>query len=57
MAQQQEQQHSDPMVAAIERVLKIERDGAEKLEQSQKHARQLLSEARGHAAAIRMLVI
>jgi vacuolar-type H+-ATPase subunit H len=52
MARQLEEQHSDPAVAAIERVLKVERDGAEKLQRGQKHAKQLVSEARDHAAAI-----
>jgi len=52
MARQREQQQSDPVVAAIERVLKIERDGTQQLQDGQQHARNLLSEARAEAAAI-----
>lgn len=52
MARQRQQQQSDPVVAAIERVLKTERDGTDELQQCQEQARQLLSEARAQAAAI-----
>jgi len=52
MARQSERQHNDPVVAAIERVLKVERDGAGELQQSQEQAGQLLSQARAQAAAI-----
>lgn len=52
MAQQQERQHSDPVVDAIERVLKIERDGVQQLQHSQEQARDLLSQARAQAATI-----
>ncbi len=52
MGGQQGQQQSDPAVAAIERVLRVERDGAQQLQHSQEHARNLLSEARAEAAAI-----
>ncbi len=52
MARQGDQQQSDPVVAAIGRVLKTERDGAVELQQSQEQARQLLSQARAQAAAI-----
>ncbi len=52
MARQREQQQSDPVVAAIERVLKTERDGAVELQKSQEQARQLLSQARAQAAVI-----
>ena len=48
----QTQQHSDPVVAAIERVLKTERDGVEALRRSEEHARDLLAQARAQAAAI-----
>jgi vacuolar-type H+-ATPase subunit H len=52
MARQRDQERSDPVVAAIERVLEVERDGALKLQRSQEEARNLLSEARAEAAAI-----
>ena len=52
MPGQRDQQRSDPVVAAIERVLKVERGGAQQLQQSQEQARQLLSEARTQAAGI-----
>ena len=52
MERQQEKQQSDAMIAAIERVLKIERDGVEQLQLSQERARQLLSQARDQAIAI-----
>jgi len=52
MGGQQGQQQSDPVVAAIERVLRVERDGTQQLQDGQQHARTLLSEARADAAAI-----
>jgi vacuolar-type H+-ATPase subunit H len=52
MPRQQEQQHCDPVVAAIERVLKTERDGVETLRQSHETAGQLLAQARAQATAI-----
>ena len=52
MPRQHEQQHSDPVVAAIERVLKTERDGVETLRQSHEAAGRLLAQARAQAAAI-----
>ncbi len=52
MAGQQGQQQSDPVVAAIERVLKVERDGVRQLRHSQEHAQHLLAQARAQAAAI-----
>lgn len=48
----QQEQHSDPVVAAIERVLKTERDGVEILRQSHEAAGQLLAQARAQAAGI-----
>ena len=38
MAGQQDQQQGDPVTAAIERVLKIERDGVQQLQHSQEQA-------------------
>ena len=52
MAGQAEQQHSDPVVAAIERVLKTERDGVEALRRSEEQARNLLAQAHAQAAAL-----
>ncbi len=52
MVRQQEQQFSDPVVDAIERVLKTERDGVEVLRQSQGEASRLLTQARAQATAI-----
>jgi vacuolar-type H+-ATPase subunit H len=52
MTGQQGQQESDPAVAAIERVLKVERDGVQQLQISQEHAQHLLTQARAGAAAI-----
>jgi vacuolar-type H+-ATPase subunit H len=52
MARQREQQQSDPVVAAIERVLKAERDGVQQLSSSREEAQRLLNEARASAAAI-----
>ena len=48
----QTDEHSDPVVAAIERVLKIERDGVEMLRQSRADAERLLTETRAQAAAL-----
>ena len=44
--------HSDETVAAIERVLKAEREGVEALRQAQERAQTLLAEARAQAASI-----
>ncbi len=52
MAGQQGQQQNDPAAAAIEHVLKVERDGVQQLQRSQEHAQQLLAQARAEAAAI-----
>ncbi len=52
MARQTDEQHNDPVVAAIERVLKTERDGVETLRRSEEEARDLLAQARAQAAAI-----
>ncbi len=52
MAQQSDRQHSDPVVAAIERVLKVERDGVAALRQSESEAQLLLAETRAQATAI-----
>ncbi len=42
----QTDEHSDPVVAAIERVLKIEREGVQMLRKSAADAERLLSETR-----------
>ena len=52
MVRQTDEQHSDPVVAAIERVLRTERDGVEALRRSEEEARDLLAQARAQAAAI-----
>jgi hypothetical protein len=52
MAAQPDEHHSDPVVAAIERVLKIERDGVETLRRSEEDARQSLTQARAQAVAV-----
>ncbi len=52
MERRQEQGQNDPVVTAIERVLKVERDGTEQLQRSHEHAQQLLSGAREQATAI-----
>ncbi len=52
MARQGEQHQSDPVVAAIERVLKAERDGVEQLRVSRQDGQRLLAEARSTAAVI-----
>ena len=52
MARQSDEQPGDPVVAAIERVLKVERDGVKTLRESEDAARQLLAEARAQAANI-----
>lgn len=52
MAGPREQQHGDAVVAAIERVLKTERDGVEALRRSEQQARDLLAQARAQAAGI-----
>lgn len=56
MARQRDQQQDDPVVAAIERVLKAERDGMRQLRHSQEEAQRLLSDARARAAAIALRV-
>ena len=45
-------QGDDPVVAAIEHVLKIEREGTEMLRRSTEEAQRLLSETRARAAAL-----
>lgn len=52
MAGQTDEPHSDPVVAAIERVLKTEREGVEALRKSAADAERLLTEARAQAAAL-----
>lgn len=52
MTRQPDEHRSDPVVAAIERVLKSERDGVEILRQRADQARQVLAEARSQAGAI-----
>ena len=52
MARQPDPPHSDETVAAIERVLKTEREGVEALRRSQNDAQHRLAEARAQAAAI-----
>lgn len=52
MGRQRDKQQSDPVVAAIERVLKAEYDGTQQLRCSRDEAERLLSEARERAAAI-----
>lgn len=52
MAQQESQHHGDPVVAAINRVLKTERDGVEALRRAEEDGRHRQSEARAQAAAI-----
>jgi len=52
MGHQQDKQQSDPVVAAIERVLKAEYDGTQQLRHSRDEAERLLSDARGRAAVI-----
>ena len=52
MAGQHEQHHSDPVVAAIERVLKTEREGVATLRRSEEDAQRLLTQARAQAVAV-----
>lgn len=52
MAPQQQHEDDDPVVAAIERVLKVERDGSEQLRHGREHAAQLLDRVRAQAAAV-----
>lgn len=52
MARQADEHHNDPVVTAIERVLKSERDGVETLRQRAEQARQILADARSKAGAI-----
>jgi len=49
---QRDEQHSDAVVAAIEHVLKVERDGVETLRKSAADAERLLTETRAQAAAL-----
>jgi regulator of protease activity HflC (stomatin/prohibitin superfamily) len=46
----------DPVVAAMERVLKVERDGVAALRQSEAEAQRILADARAQADAIRQRV-
>lgn len=48
----QQDREDDPVVAAIERVLQVERDGAEQLRRGQEQAKDLLDQARAQAAVI-----
>jgi mevalonate kinase len=52
MAGQHKQPKSDPVVAAIERVLKTEREGVEMLRRSEDEARRLLTQTRAQAGAV-----
>ncbi|MBI1204072.1 MAG: hypothetical protein GC182_16340 [Rhodopseudomonas sp.] len=52
MTRQADEHHNDPVVTAIERVLKSERDGVEMLRQRSEQARQVLAAARDEASAI-----
>ena len=52
MPRQADPQRSDDTVAAIERVLRTEREGVEALRRSEEKAQHLLAEARAQAAAI-----
>jgi len=52
MPRQPTRQHGDDTAAAIERVLKAERDGVEALRRSKGQAEHLLAEARAQAANI-----
>jgi hypothetical protein len=52
MAAAREQPPGDPVVTAIERVLKTERDGVEALRRSEQQARDLMAQARAQAATI-----
>jgi hypothetical protein len=50
--EQRDTDRDDPVVAAIERVLKIEREGAEMLRRSADDAQRLLTETRACGAAL-----
>jgi hypothetical protein len=52
MARQEPQHDDDAVVAAINRVLRTERDGVEALRRAEKDARRRQSEARAQATAI-----
>jgi hypothetical protein len=52
MRHQRDKQQIDPVVAAIERVLKAEHEGTQRLRHSRDEAERLLSDARGRAAVI-----
>jgi hypothetical protein len=51
-AGQSNEPHSDPVVAAIERVLRTEREGVATLRKSADEAQRLLTETRAQAAAL-----
>jgi hypothetical protein len=50
--EQRDADRDDPVVAAVERVLKIEREGAEMLRRSADDAQRLLTETRARGAAL-----
>jgi hypothetical protein len=52
LGDQRDDPHSDPVVAAIERVLKTEREGVATLRKSAEDAQRLLTETRAQAAAL-----
>ena len=52
VGEQRDTDRDDPVVTAIERVLKIEREGAEMLRRSADDAQRLLTETRAHGAAL-----
>jgi len=52
MAQETEQDESDPVVAAIERVLSVESNGVRQLRESQEQGNRLIGQARAEADAI-----
>ncbi len=52
MARQEEPHRGDPVIAAMEHVLKAEREGVEHLHASRETAERLLTEARAEAASI-----
>jgi regulator of protease activity HflC (stomatin/prohibitin superfamily) len=56
MARHYAEQNGDPVVAAMDRVLKAERDGVTLLRESQGKAERLLGEARAGAAAIALRI-
>lgn len=52
MPRQPDPSHSDDTVAAIERVLRAERDGVEALRQAEDRAQKAVADARAQAASI-----